>query len=328
MSTNTSTVANDAFEPISVQEAPEIASCILHSAKHPEVEVAQVTHRIGLVNQWRIPPGASVLEIGCGQGNATAVLARAVGPRGSVDAIDPADPGYGAPYTLGESQAFICASSLGQAVRFHRAEPEEFLRSTAAAAAPQVWDFAVLAHSIWYFATPDVLGRLLRALRGRARRVCVAEHALAAREPAAVPHVLAALARGALESHLPPGASGENIRTPLAPADICRVARDEAGWRVVRGGAAGEEEEERDGGVTLVPGPGLLDGSWEVLTVQAQDFLDDVDRKVPDERARVVLRSARAAVIAAVKGLNGQKVRSMDVWVAQFEEMEGHGSTE
>ncbi len=53
--------------------------------------------------QWQIPAGARVLEIGCGQGDTTAVLADAVGSAGRVIAVDIADPSYGAPVTIGES---------------------------------------------------------------------------------------------------------------------------------------------------------------------------------------------------------------------------------
>ena len=52
-------------------------------------------HRISLVSFWDIQPGSRVLELGCGQGDATIVLADAVGPDGHVDAIDPGSPDYG-----------------------------------------------------------------------------------------------------------------------------------------------------------------------------------------------------------------------------------------
>lgn len=71
---------------LSVSDAPRIASYSLHDPAHPEIEIAQAEHRIELVRRWgdAIAPGHRVLEIGCGQGNATAVLAEAVGEGGSV----------------------------------------------------------------------------------------------------------------------------------------------------------------------------------------------------------------------------------------------------
>ena len=52
-------------------------------------------HRINLIKFWGITPGSRVLEIGCGQGDCTTVLADAVGPDGHVDAVDPGAPDYG-----------------------------------------------------------------------------------------------------------------------------------------------------------------------------------------------------------------------------------------
>ena len=45
-----------------------------------------------LAHFWDIKKGDNVLEIGCGQGDMTAVLAACVGESGAVDAIDKAKP--------------------------------------------------------------------------------------------------------------------------------------------------------------------------------------------------------------------------------------------
>lgn len=55
----------------------------------------QMDHRLDLVSFWGIPPGSRVLEIGCGQGDCTVVLADAVGETGHVDAVDPGASDYG-----------------------------------------------------------------------------------------------------------------------------------------------------------------------------------------------------------------------------------------
>jgi hypothetical protein len=59
---------------------------------------AQEKHRLTLVSFWDITPGSRVLEIGCGQGDCTVVLADAVGENGHVDAVDPGAPDYGMPF--------------------------------------------------------------------------------------------------------------------------------------------------------------------------------------------------------------------------------------
>lgn len=60
-------------------------------------------HRINLTQFWGITPGSRVLELGCGQGDCTTVLADAVGLDGHIDAVDPGAPDYGtyiSPYTI------------------------------------------------------------------------------------------------------------------------------------------------------------------------------------------------------------------------------------
>ncbi|KAK8108415.1 S-adenosyl-L-methionine-dependent methyltransferase [Apiospora sp. TS-2023a] len=302
---------------LSMSDAPRIASYSLHDPARPEIEIAQAEHRIELVRRWGdavIAPGSRVLEIGCGQGNATAVLAEAVGEGGSVDAVDPAPPDYGSPYTLAQAQSHLSANPVvGGRITWHRATPESFLEQTLADG--QIWDVAVLAHCIWYFASPAVLAAILSALRGRVQRVCIAEYALQATEPAGVPHVLATLATGMLEGSKPEGQSEGNIRSPMGPAAIAEVAA-KAGWTE-------QPLEEEEGGSTniVVPRAGLLDGSWEAGFVVSEDFAQEIEEHVTDDRVKVVLRSAQEATVAAVRGLGEKRikgVRTMDVWVSVF----------
>lgn len=55
----------------------------------------QIEHRLRLASFWDIKPRAKVLEVGCGQGDCTVVLADKVGEHGHVDAVDPGAPDYG-----------------------------------------------------------------------------------------------------------------------------------------------------------------------------------------------------------------------------------------
>ena len=70
-------------------KAEELAKIFLDS------NLGGLDHRINLIKFWGITPGSRVLEIGCGQGDCTTVLADAVGPDGLVDAVDPGAPDYG-----------------------------------------------------------------------------------------------------------------------------------------------------------------------------------------------------------------------------------------
>jgi 2-polyprenyl-3-methyl-5-hydroxy-6-metoxy-1,4-benzoquinol methylase len=60
-----------------------------------KTQLPQTSHRIEIVEAWDVElEGKSILEIGCGQGDASVVLARAAG-QGTVTAWDPASPDYG-----------------------------------------------------------------------------------------------------------------------------------------------------------------------------------------------------------------------------------------
>ena len=82
------------------------------------IQRTQLTHRLELVRAFQLNKGMKVLEIGCGQGDTTVVLADAVGPTGQVIAIDIASKEYGAPITLGEASETIAKSPLGQIIDF------------------------------------------------------------------------------------------------------------------------------------------------------------------------------------------------------------------
>ena len=77
-----------------------IAQLSLHEPAHFSVQYAQTLHRLELLQHWNIPTGSKVLELGCGQGDCTTVLAHAVGDQGRVVAVDPAELDYGASFSL------------------------------------------------------------------------------------------------------------------------------------------------------------------------------------------------------------------------------------
>ncbi|KAK3383470.1 hypothetical protein B0T24DRAFT_661977 [Lasiosphaeria ovina] len=313
--TNTQAPVPAPVPVLPLSAASKIASYAIQPASgasqlSQRIELSQAMHRIRLINAWgsssssitTLGPGTRVLELGCGQGTCTQALAEAVGPGGHVDAVDPASPDYGRPFTLAQAQAHLSAGPVGGRIAWHRADPISFL---SAADAEKTWDVAVLAHCVWYFrgGGEGELGRILAALRGRVARVLVAEYALRASEPAAAAHVLAALARATLEAHR--GDSTENIQSVVSPAGIKAVAAG-AGWTV--------ESEE-----VAVPDAALSDGFWETATVTAQDFVDEVEQAVGDEGVKSLLRSARDATVAAAEANGGvKKVRTMDVWVASL----------
>ena len=287
------------FTPLAADAANQIATyAILGEPSQIKIEIGQAEHRIKLVNSWQIPQGSTVLELGCGQGTCTAVLAEAVGPDGHVDAVDPGPPDYGSPFTLAQAQAHLSAGPIGNRISWYNAEPVKFLSDNP----EKKWDFVVLAHCIWYFDGPDTLDNMLVALKGRAAKLLVAEYALTAREKAAVPHVMAAIARATLEAHNK--GTEANIRCLLGPLNI-KEAAVKCGWTI--------ENEE-----IVVPDVALLDGAWEIGTVKSKWFLEEIDKHITDVTLKTTLLSAREAVIGAVGLLDGEKVKTMDVWVSRF----------
>ncbi|PKS08539.1 hypothetical protein jhhlp_004925 [Lomentospora prolificans] len=286
------------FVSVPLSSAAQVAAYSLQNPDNPEIELGQASHRIRIINSWEVHPGDRILEIGCGQGNCTAVLAEAVGSSGHVDAIDPAPGDYGAPFTLDQAHEFMSASPIGQRITWHRDEPTEFL-----AKGTDVWDAAVLLHCIWYFSSPDDLAHILTSLKGRVKRVLVAEYSLRASKATAMPHVLAAIATATVEAHK--AESKENIRTLLSPSEIKHIAK-EAGWTMTKESY-------------VVPETGLFDGYWEAGGVASASFTREVESIINDPKIAALARSARDATVSAAENIGGLKnITTMDVWLGTF----------
>jgi len=289
--------------------APSVAPLVLqdNTGSLSDAALGNSQHRIDLVSRWRLDNGARVLEIGCGQGDATVVLAAAIGESGHVTAVDPGPLDYGSPTTLGEAQAHITNGPLGSRITFVQADPLSFLHTETANVA-QPYDAAVLVHSSWYFSSPSLLQRTLLALSTRAKRIYIAEYALSTANvgPCAVPHLLAAHAIGTLAALKPEGSASYNIRSLLSPSQITALALS-AGLRL--------EREE-----TFAPAAGLGDGRWEAGFVLGPKFAKDLEEGVQDERQKSIVYAARDAVHAAVDGvkISGEKLATMDVWAGVF----------
>lgn len=163
-----------------------------------------------------------------------------------------------------------------------------------------VYDVAVLAHCIWYFASPSVLLATLRALSSRAKRICIAEWSLTASEPSAFPHVLAVLAMASLECRK--STSTANVRTVLSPERIKEMAAEV--------GLVLESEA-----VFTTPRD-MLDDRWEVSYSLSDHFERKVGKFVKDERERGVV----CALLDAVRANTGsiEDITSMDVWSGTF----------
>jgi len=81
-------------------DAASIARLSLHDPNHFSIQHSQTVHRLVLLQHWNIATGSKVLELGCGQGDCTTVLAHTVGVDGRVVAVDPAQLDNGASFNF------------------------------------------------------------------------------------------------------------------------------------------------------------------------------------------------------------------------------------
>ncbi|KUJ13086.1 uncharacterized protein LY89DRAFT_687954 [Mollisia scopiformis] len=267
--------------------------------------LSQMRHRLRFISFWNIKPGSRVLEIGCGQGDTTVVLADAVGEDGHVDAIDPGSLDYGSPQTLGQAQQHIKSSPLGPRVTFHC--PMDTITYLTSYTGPK-YDYAVLSHCISYFPHPTTLPTLLTSLGPHTTKLCIAEWSLSPSllSPApSTPHILATLLFTYMETLLS-SPSENNIRTALSPAQI--KASVPSRFRLER-----EEMLETD--------REMQDGYWEVKDLLGRGKrewwgLDEIAR---DEKERAVLEGWFWALREATEAVGGvEEVRCMRVWVGVF----------
>ena len=223
------------------RQLSEIASSVNYTTE------AQLRHRMALVEFWELAPGDQVLEVGCGQGDCTAVLAYAVGEGGKVVAVDIEPDTYGAPVSQGDAHGFMKSSDIGNRIEFH----------TCANLLDPKWDFpdeyfdlAVFAHSSWYMASLEELGNLFARVRPWSKRLGYVEWHPAPQSASQVTHLVAILSQAHIRSHWPDHGMG-NVHS-LVTRDQARSMAQAAGWNVT-------DERVTDSSI------GLEDGrDWEI----------------------------------------------------------------
>lgn len=251
----------------------EIIACMTSNAQMADIQRRQTAHRIKLVEFWGIHEGNRVLEIGCGQGDTTAVLGHFVGGDGMVHGVDIASSNYGSPLTLGEARQFLLQSKLGKQIRM---DFNFDLLSDSVDFPTNAFDAIVLSHCTWYFESIDVLSALLRRVRPWGKKLCIAEWDTRIGSVAAWPHLLAVLIQAQYESYKT--TSESNVRTLFTPEDILRTTTD-AGW--------GVQTE------TILASADLQDGYWEILkTLQDLDAERVTSNQMP-EKMKFLLQSER-----------------------------------
>ncbi|AIS61726.1 class I SAM-dependent methyltransferase [Listeria ivanovii] len=202
----------------------EIVDCMLLT--NQEIQQTQTDHRMKLVDFWEIKSGDRVLEVGCGQGDTTAVLANAVGSNGFVQGIDIAPKSYGAPFTLGDATDHLKKSPLGNRMDFKLAT--NILQGDITFSDLE-FDVAVLSHASWYFSSKEELTRMLILLSKWANRVCYAEWDPQITDVKQSSHLLAVLTQASYEAFKKETQS--NIRTFISPFDLKEIIAEHH-WKI------------------------------------------------------------------------------------------------
>ncbi|OKL58997.1 hypothetical protein UA08_05633 [Talaromyces atroroseus] len=259
----------------------------------------QLQHRIEILKKWDLMPGSRILEIGCGQGDCTLVLADLVGEHGHITAIDPAPLDYGAPMTLGEAQSQLKSGPYGNRITFHQANLQDFLDSGAS---EPLYDYAIFVHSVWYLPSVETLQSMLLSLRGRAKQLLLAEYVLDIRgDIAALPHMIAAISQAEFNSRGEHSFDrNDNIQSIISP-EMIRTAAVHAGWEFQR-----EEITEA--------AEGLEDGRWEVGRVLSKEYLERSE-SCASKRRQEFANALIEAVKVSRRVLGPQpKVKTLPTW--------------
>jgi len=210
-----------------------------------DIQVAQTAFRMRILQSWGVPEGARVLEVGCGQGDMTAVLADAVGPSGHIYAVDNAEPEYGCPVTLGDSLCKLKASIIGERIEYHLNYDILNRQNTFA---DDAFDCVVFAHCSWYFDSYDVLRRTLLRVRPWTRRLFFSEWDMTPSSMDQVAHMLAISIQGQIGCYN--SRAGNNARSPISKL-LFEELLVETGWELVSN--------------ETLPADGLQNANWEIL---------------------------------------------------------------
>ncbi|GGI15331.1 class I SAM-dependent methyltransferase [Gottfriedia solisilvae] len=273
-----------------------VVKCMTSNNDMSNIQSIQTEHRFKLVEFWNIKEGSKVLEIGCGQGDTTAVLAYTVGENGFVHGIDNGSRDYGSPSTLGEAADHLQNSSLGRQIKM---DFEVDVLSPQFNFPTKAFDYIVLSHCSWYLSSTDELNDILKKIKKWGKKLCFAEWDTRISEIEQYPHLLSILIQAQYESFKQNSES--NIRTLFTPNDL-KAITGSAGWSVI---------DE-----ITISSPDLQDGKWEVYKT-----IEDIDielSKINDMPAKFkgLIQSEMKMLEESIK-TNGIKPLSIFAFVAE-----------
>lgn len=202
-----------------------ILNAMKTAQKHRDIQSKQTEHRMRLVDTWDIQAGDKVLEIGCGQGDTTAVLAYHVGEQGRVHGVDIAPKTYGSPVTIGQSIEYLQATDIGKRVVVDF--ETDILKDNVTTQGH--YDAVVLSNCSWYFSSHEQLLGVLKKLKQYGDKLCFSEYDMRISDMKQYAHFLAIMIQSQWE--VCKESSLSNIRTLTSYADMIRLM-ELAGWQV------------------------------------------------------------------------------------------------
>lgn len=235
----------------------EIIKCMATSVSMYDIQKIQTIHRIKLAEFWGINADMKILEIGCGQGDTTAVLAYFVGESGLIHGIDIASEDYGSPITIGASVDYLKKSVLGKQIKI---DFQVDILSEDIDFPEQAFDLIVLSHCCWYLKSFKELEQMLKKARKWGKQLCFAEWDTRINSIDQYPHYLAALIQAQYECFKENSYS--NVRTLFTPMDIRSIA-EHAGWSIIK-----EQTISSDN---------MQDGRWEV-DIALSGYQSEIDK--------------------------------------------------
>lgn len=247
----------------------EIIECMATSNKMYDIQKVQTEHRIKLAEVWEINKGMKVLEIGCGQGDTTAVLAYFVGENGFVHGVDIASENYGAPITVGQAADYLKKSKLGKQIKM---DYQIDVLNDMVDFPEKSFDIIVLSHCSWYMKSFNEMEEILRKVKKWGKQLCFAEWDTRINSVEQYPHFLAVQIQAQYECFK--ASSLSNMRTLFTPMDLRNIA-EKAGWSIKK--------------ESIVPSENLQDVKWE-CDIVIREYKSEVDKinDIPDKLKELI----------------------------------------
>lgn len=256
-----------------------------YQLKNKNFNHIQFQHRNNIIDKFNIEEGSSILEIGCGQGDATYVLASKIGDNGIIVGVDIADRDYGSPMTLGQSLDLLLKSKLRSRIniKLNTDLSKDTTWNEFKEEYPNLFDYIFLIHSSWYMESDIKLKKLLNKLYKLGKKLCFVEYDPEPKYFEQIPHYISSIIQSELyflrnlyikdDNKYNP-----NIKTIITPKKIKDICY-EIGWRNI----INEFEINTEN---------LQDGKWEIsecLSEHFKKYIKELESIIDDDKHKNII---------------------------------------